>query len=276
MLNQIIGESWINEIGQEFTKEYMQKLSTWVSYTRQSKTIYPESPDVFRALKLCPNGQVKVVILGQDPYYDGTADGLAFSYKDGVRPPGKKKSLDIILDEIERDCYDGFNVNRDYQLDYLAKQGVLLLNSVLTVFKGKPDSHKGMGWETLTERILLSQIIDKSPKVFMLWGNNAKDIFDSLSKKVVNLDYVTNYPVSYLLTNHLVLKAKHPASDLYNSDQFGDITPDFPNTFSGCKHFSQANDFLGKNDMTSINWFPIQEPYFNEPLDIGYPKSWNI
>lgn len=276
MLDQVIGESWVSVIGQEFTKEYMQKLSTWVSYTRQSKTIYPESPDVFRALQMCPNGQVKVVILGQDPYYDGSADGLAFSYKDGVRPPGKKKSLDVILDEIEKDCYNGFNVNRDYQLDYLAKQGVLLLNSVLTVFKGKADSHKGLGWETLTQRILLSQIIDNSPKVFMIWGNNAKGIFKEVTNQTVNIGHSTNIPIPYLLDKHLVLEAKHPASDLYNADQFGDIKADYPNTFSGCKHFSQVNEFIGKNDMTLINWFPIQEPYLNEPLDIGYPISWNI
>jgi uracil-DNA glycosylase len=267
MLNQVIGDSWVPVIGEEFTKEYMQKLSSWLSTTRTAKTIYPDGPDVFRALKLCPHGQVKVVIIGQDPYYDGTADGLAFSYKEGIRPPGKKKSLDVILDEIERDCYDGFNVNRDYQLDYLAKQGVLLLNTVLTVFKGKPNSHRGFGWEFLTDKIIASQILERSPKVFMLWGVDAKTSF---GRVIANLGYL--YDEYY----HLILEAKHPAADLYGADQFGDITPDYPNTFSGCKHFSQANDFLDKNNMTRINWFSTEEPYFNKELDLGYPANWNI
>lgn len=270
MLEELIGKTWVPIIGQEFEQEYLQKLANWIGHTRESKTIYPEREDVFKALQLCPYGQVKVVILGQDPYYDGTADGLAFSYKDGVRPHGKKKSLDVILDEAERDCYDGFNVNRDYQLDYLAKQGVLLLNSVLTVFKGKADSHKGLGWERLTTRIILSQIAENSPKVFLIWGNNAKELFDQIVSLRISIGSSTNFPVSYLLDKHLVLEAKHPAADLYGADQFGEIKVDYPNTFSGCKHFSQANTFLMNNQLSPINWFPIYEPFLNEDFASKY------
>ena len=256
-----IGERWVPILGQEFEKEYLQKLGAWITYTRQSKTIYPESQDIFKALKLCPYGQVKVVIIGQDPYYDGTADGLAFSYKDGLKFPKGKKSLDIILEEIERDCYDGFNLNKDYQLDYLAKQGVLLLNSILTVFKGKPASHKDLGWENFTDAVIISQIMEPSRKVFMLWGNEAKAAFNRVKSKI---DY-------FFYDVHLVLEAKRPASDLYNSDSFGNITPNYPNTFSGCKHFSQANQFLLDTHTTCIDWLPVTEPHFNLKLSDTAP-----
>jgi uracil-DNA glycosylase len=271
MLEEIIGSGWVSVIGDEFNKEYLQRLANWLAGVRTAKTVYPESEDVFKALQLCPYGQVKVVILGSDPYTDGSADGLAFSYKGGIRPMGKKKSLDVILNEIERDCYNGFNPSIDYQLDYLAKQGVLLLNSVLTVFKGKPDSHKGLGWEHLTKRILLSQIVDISPKIFMLWGNNAKDLFREVSSLSVNIEYSTNIPVEYLLDKHLILEAKHPAADLYNADQFGDIKSDYPNTFSGCGHFSTTNKFLLSKGLGCIDWFSVQEPYFNEVLSDKAP-----
>lgn len=266
MLANLIGESWVPVLGEEFNKDYLRQLAGWISYTRQSKTIYPESADVFRALKLCPYGQVKVVILGQDPYYDGSADGLAFSYKDGLKFPKGKKSLDIILEEVERDCYNGFNVNKDYQLDYLAKQGVLLLNSILTVFKGKAGSHKGLGWETLTSKIILTQIKDSSPKVFMLWGKEAKDLY-------FNAIASTEKEHSFFYYNHkhLILEAKHPASDLYNSDSFGNISLDYPNTFSGCKHFSKANQFLLENNLTCIDWLPTKEPFNNIKLSDTAP-----
>jgi uracil-DNA glycosylase len=256
MLSNIIG-NWAPILQQEFDSEYLQKLAQWISYTRESKTIYPEKEDVFKALKLCPYGQVKVIIVGQDPYYDGSADGLAFSYKDGKKPQQTKKSLDVIFDEIEEDCYNGFQLNRDYQLDYLAKQGVLLLNSVLTVFHGKANSHAGLGWETLTKRILESQVRETSPKVFLLWGKEAQNLFDSLSPIIDEYCYTMN---------HLVLRAKHPAADLYGKDQFGDCKADYPNTFRGCKHFSQANRFLLDHQVGAIDWSNPHEPYFNPKL----------
>jgi uracil-DNA glycosylase len=267
MLDQIIGQSWVPVLQQEFNSEYLQKLSAWLAGYRSEtsvKTVYPASEDVFRALKLCPYGQVKVVILGQDPYHDGQADGLAFSYKNGLS--NKKQSLEIILDEAERDCYEGFNPGRDYQLDYLAKQGVLLLNSCLTVFKGSAGSHRNFGWERFTSQIIASQIREPSPKVFLLWGKEAQQTFELASNPSSYNNGEDYYTLNIGLMRHLVLKAPHPASDLYKRDQFGDITVRFPDGFTGCKHFSQANEFLLRNGVTAIDWFPIEEPFFNIKL----------
>lgn len=274
MLETIIGKSWADKIGKEFDKPYMDKLSDFVSKERDFKVVYPEREDVFKALQLTPFNEVKVVILGQDPYYDGYADGLAFSYKGGLEPPNTDKSLNVIFREIERDCYNGFNINYNYSLDYLAKQGVLLLNSVLTVVRGKPNSHAGKGWETLTQAILFELLKDTTPKVFMLWGQNAKKLFGNT---LYNYDIITH--------NHLVLNSPHPAADLYNRDNIGAIKIDYPNTFSGCGHFSQANKYLSENRplFTLINWFDIEEPYFNVDIaekeflnEKGYPKSWDL
>lgn len=276
MLDKIIGASWLPILEQEFNKPYLRNLAQWISHTRESKTIYPDSQDVFKALQLCPYGQVKVVILGQDPYYNGQADGLCFSYKNGQKQGDKMQSLDVILKEIEQDVYNGFNVNYNYQLDYLAKQGILLLNTILTVFKNNALSHSesklniiGNGWETFTTEILISQIKEKSPKVFLIWGKEAKNTF----RKAVSSKRFTGYEngeeyydFNIGLMNHLILEAPHPASDLYNRDQFGDIKPDYPNTFSGCKHFSQVNRFLESKSIEPINWFDISEPFYNEDL----------
>lgn len=254
-LESIIG-SWTPVLEQEFKSDYLVKLGNWVSYMRQSNTIFPASEDVFKALKLCPYGQVRVIIVGQDPYpQEGVADGLAFSYKSGKKQGDKKQSLDVILEEIERDCYEGFHPTFDYQLDYLAKQGVLLLNSVLTVFKNKPGSHVGLGWEKLTSRILLSQIQERSPKCFMIWGAEAKKAINNIA---------TKFEIEF--TNHLFLYAPHPAADLYKRDQFGDTKPDYPNTFAGNKHFSQCNEFLNSKGLGAINWLPTYEPFFNKDL----------
>jgi uracil-DNA glycosylase len=261
MLENIIGQTWVPILQKEFDSEYLQKLAQWISYTRDSKTIYPEKEDVFKALKLCPHGQVKVIIVGQDPYYDGSADGLAFSYKDGKKPQQTKKSLDVILEEIEDDCYQGFRLHKEYQLDYLAKQGVLLLNTVLTVFHGKANSHAGLGWETLTKRILASQWQEASPKVFLLWGNEAQNLFVNT---IPEIEHHTG-------RKHLILRAKHPAADLYGKDQFGDMKSDYPNTFKGCNHFSKTNEFLLHRGMMAIDWLPTYEPYNNVKLSDDPP-----
>lgn len=271
MLDQIIGDSWIPIIGDEFSKPYMQKLSQWLEYQRKSATIYPESEDVFKALKLCPFDKVKVVILGQDPYHNGVADGLAFSFRGGQRQSvGKKQSLDLILKEIEDDVYDGFNVNYDYDLSYLAKQGVLLLNTVLTVFRGKPLSHAktgtspGVGWEILTHKILLELWRNESPKVFLLWGNHAQNEFDKVLVSDEQINGWKNYD------QHQILKSVHPAADLYKLNDFGDVKKDPPNTFAGCKHFSLANDYLKSKFIEPINWFNTQEPYSNKDFAATY------
>lgn len=278
MLDQIIGSSWVPILQKEFDSKYMQDLSAWLRDQRVHgiKKIYPEGEDVFKALQLCPYGQVKVVIIGKDPYYQkGVADGLAFSYKNGMKHFAGKQSLDVILEEIEQDVYNGFDVNADYDLSYLAKQGVLLLNACLTVFEGSPGSHKDKGWEKFTSAIIYSQIIEPSPKVFLVWGRDAQSVLENMSPVIYEAIH------SY---GHTWLYAPHPASDLHNRDSFGNIIGKFPDRFTGCKHFSQVNAFLVKKDMTPINWYSTAEPFFNPPLtsagDIinkeGYPNSWKL
>lgn len=266
MLETVIGDSWVSVIGDEFSKPYMQKLSQWLEYQRKSATIYPESEDVFKALKLCPFDKTKVVILGQDPYHNGVADGLAFSFRGGQRESiGKKQSLDLILKEIEDDVYDGFNVNYDYDLSYLAKQGVLLLNTVLTVFRGKPLSHAktgtspGVGWEQLTDTILYNLLKSNKPIVYILWGAHAKDAFNKISKLP-----------EFMYFTYMKLESVHPAADLYKLNDFGDVKKDPPNTFAGCKHFSLANDYLKNHFLEPINWFNTAEPFSNKDFAAMY------
>jgi len=248
-LEEIIGESWAKVIGSEFQKEYMQKLSAGLRQTRENKlkVIYPESEDVFKALKLCPFDKVKVVIIGKEPYYQGNADGLAFSYKKGERKGQGVQSLDVILDEIENDVYAGFNVNKDYELEYLAKQGVLLLNAVLTVEKNKPDSHANVGWQQFTSAIIMHILGRIGPKVFMLWGKDAQLIYHEASK------------FQTIFSDVFLLKAYHPAYDLHKRDSFGRITVKYPDGFTGCRHFSKANTFLLANQIGAIDWLPDPE-----------------
>jgi uracil-DNA glycosylase len=232
----------------------MRDLAAWLKQKRESgvKIIYPDSEDVFRAFRLCPFDKVKVVILGQEPYYQGNADGLSFSYKNGLRMGVGKQALDVIFDEIEQDCYDGLAINRDYQLEYLAKQGVLLLNVVLTVFKGLVGSHKGMGWENFNTYVIMKLILDPRPKVFMLWGNEAKNVYD-------HADYIIKQYSSMFNNDHLVLRAYHPAYDLHKRDTLGNITVKYPDGFTGCKHFSQANRFLLERNIGAIDWIPLEK-----------------
>lgn len=279
-LEKLIGESWVPVIGREFEQEYLLKMAAWLSYTRDSKTIYPESEDVFRALQLCPAGQVKVVILGKSPYYQpGVADGLAFSYKGGMQHLSGLQSLDVMLDEIERDCYNGFEVNKDYDLTYLAKQGVLLLNSVMTVFKGQPDSHKDIGWQRFISNLIWTQTQDSSPKVFIAMGNEAKIIISEL-----------HIAQSIHNNGHLAIKVFHPAADLHRRDVMGQVVARYPEGFTGCGCFSKVNEFLTKNELTPIDWLNTKEPFLNPTLtkdgqyligvdsienEKGYPKSWS-
>lgn len=257
-----IHESWIPVIGDEFKQEYMIKLANWIGYTRESRTIFPAKEDVFKALQLTPYGQIKVVIIGQNPYpQEGIADGLAFSFKGGIKHAQGLQALDVILDEIEKDCYDGLAINRDYDLSYLAKQGVLLLNSWLTVFKGEPSSHKDIGWHHFTSKVIETQVLEATPKVFMLWGNEAKILFkETCNRLFKEKGVIINY------TPHLILTAFHPAADLHNRDQFGNVTAQYPTGFTGCRHFSKANQFLIDNHMTAIDWMSPYEPFNNLKL----------
>ena len=216
-----INNDWDNVIGQEFEKEYYIKLRDFLKKEYSTQTIYPNMYDIYNALRLTPYSDVKVVILGQDPYHGaGQAHGLCFSVQRGVKLP---PSLQNIYKEIESDIGAKMPLHGD--LTSWAKQGVLLLNTTLTVREGRPQSHLGQGWEILTDIII--QRLNESPKpiVYILWGSNAR------SKK----KYITN-------KNHLVLETVHPSPlSAYNG-------------FFGCKHFSKANEFLGLNGIEPVNW----------------------
>ena len=240
-----LGSEWYKKLEPEFKKEYFRKLSIWLKKRRASNTIYPDAEDTFKAFRMCPFSETKVVILGQDPYYDGTADGLAFSYKEDVLGTlDYSKSLDIIWKELEDDVRFGIYLSFNYNLNWLAEQGVLLLNSCLTVYRGRPGSHSNVGWEKFTGRAIKLLLQDSSPKVFMLWGSKARNFFSTIIPHVAFAD------------EHLILQAPHPAYDLR-------IGPDketmqysarYPETFRGCKHFSKANEFLKENNREQIIW----------------------
>lgn len=238
----LLGDSWYEKLGGVLGSPYMTQIANYLEERRKVAVVYPEQKDIFRAYKRCSFEHTKVVILGQDPYHDGTADGLAFSYKHGSKKPASK-SLDVIIKEVERDVYDGFNITFDYDLSNWADQGVLLLNSSLTVEHGKPQSHSHIGWQRFIKITLYELLKDIHPKVYLLWGTIAKNIFDEVFAKA----YVQD-------SRNLILYAKHPASDLYNKNQFGGVDPNYPHTFSGCGHFSRANDFLKHNKRRDIVW----------------------
>ena len=205
----------------ESQKEYYQKLHQIIEKEYETKTIYPPKQEIFRALNLCDFDDVKVVILGQDPYHEPhQANGLAFSVTKDVRIP---PSLVNIYKELKDDVNTFIPNHGD--LTKWAKQGVLLLNNVLTVEQGKANSHAGIGWEIFTLNIVKALNKREKPMVFILWGNNAR------SKK----QYIDT-------SRHLVLESAHPSP---LSAHRG---------FFGSKPFSKANDFLIKNNMTPIDW----------------------
>lgn len=214
--------SWLQHVGTEFEKPYMQNLRAFLQQRKQQgAVVYPAGKDIFNALNLTPFEQVKVVILGQDPYHgEGQAHGLSFSVKPPVSPP---PSLQNMFKEIEADL--GIKQPRHGCLEAWAQQGVLLLNATLTVEQSQAGAHQGKGWETFTDAIISSLNDVPHPVVFLLWGSYA-------GKKAA------------LIRNpqHLVLKAPHPSP---LSAHRG---------FMGCRHFSQANTFLQQQGLTPINW----------------------
>ncbi len=208
-------------IEEESKKEYFQELQSFVDEEYKNKTIFPERKNIYASLENTPFDKVKVVIIGQDPYHgEGEAHGFAFSVKPGIKIP---PSLKNIYKELNAE-YDCYIPNNGYLMKW-AEQGVLLLNTVLTVEKDKPASHQGKGWETFTDRII--EEIDKKeePVVFMLWGNFAK------SKK----ELLNN-------SKHLVLESPHPSPF---SARHG---------FFGNNHFKLANEYLSKNGINPIDW----------------------
>ena len=215
-----IGNSWDLLLKEDFESESYQKLRAFLAAEYRTRRIYPDMHDIFNALKTTPYEDVKAVILGQDPYHGpGQAHGMCFSVKEGVPAP---PSLVNIFKEIETDL--GI-VNTSPYLVPWAKQGVLLLNTVLTVREGQPNSHKDKGWEVLTDSIIRKLNAREQPIVFILWGGNAR------SKKSL----ITN-------RQHLILECPHPSP---LSAYAG---------FFGCRHFSKCNDFLTKHGIQPIDW----------------------
>ena len=166
-----LGNDWEEILADEFKKDYYLQLREFLKKEYSAYTIYPNMYDIFNALKYTSFAQTKVVIIGQDPYHGpGQAHGLCFSVKEGVQPP---PSLMNIFKEIEDDL--GITMSGGGELTKWAGQGVLLLNTVLTVRRGSPNSHKGMGWERFTDRVISELNNKTSPVIFLLWGANAKN-----------------------------------------------------------------------------------------------------
>lgn len=217
-----LNPSWLGPLKNEFEQPYMADLKRFLMNERElGKRIFPKGKEWFRALDLTPLDKVRVVILGQDPYHgEGQAHGLCFSVQPGVRPP---PSLLNIYKELETDL--GITRPTHGFLEHWASQGVLLLNSVLTVQMGDAASHRDRGWERFTDRIIREVNAKNEPVVFMLWGSYAQ-------KKAAFVD----------TSRHLVLKAAHPSPLSAHSG------------FFGCRHFSKANAFLESRGMEPIDW----------------------
>ena len=216
-----IGNSWDQILADEFSSEYYLKLREFLKYEYSHYHIYPNMYDIFNALKYTDYNDVRAVIIGQDPYHGaGQAHGLCFSVKKGVTPP---PSLKNIFKEMQADlCLTPPNSG---ELTAWTKQGVLLMNAVLTVREGQANSHKGKGWEQLTDAVIRKLNERDKPIAFILWGVNAR------AKKGL----ITN-PI------HGIFEAAHPSPlSAYNG-------------FFGCRHFSKVNEFLTANGMTPIDW----------------------
>jgi len=219
-MSYILDENWAKVLKENVDENFKKELFSFINNEYKTKTVFPPKEKIFNALNFVPLDKVKVVIIGQDPYHTlGQADGLAFSCFNGTPQP----SLTNIFKEINADL--GLTMSGNTNLESWAKQGVLLLNTSLTVLQGQPASHSKIGWQTITKEII--RIVNKlnQPIVFMLWGNHAKTFIEDL-----------NNP------NHLVLTAPHPSPFSAYSG------------FFGCKHFSKCNSFLIENAVTPIDW----------------------
>ena len=208
-------------LDEESKKEYMINLKQFIDDEYNTKTIFPERKNIMNSMKYTPYERVKVVIVGQDPYHGiGEAHGLCFSVQPGIKTP---PSLVNIYKELKRDlgCY----IPNNGCLIKWAKEGVLLLNSVLTVVKDTPGSHRGKGWEIFTDTIIKSINEKDEPVVFLLWGSYAKE----------KAAYITN-------PKHLVLKTSHPSPFSVR------------NGFDGCSHFSKTNEFLKSHGIEPVDW----------------------
>lgn len=222
-MNVKLEQSWKEKLEGEFEKEYFTTLATFVKKEYQDGVVYPAPKNIFRAFDLCSFEQVKVVILGQDPYHGaGQANGLAFAVDENTKLP---PSLQNIFKEIESEYGHPMSAGSNGDLSRWARQGVLLLNATLTVRAHTPGSHQDQGWEQFTDEVIHKLSEKKENLVFLLWGNYAK-------AKGAHIDR----------TKHLVLEAAHPSPfSAYNG-------------FFGSKHFSTANEYLASHGEHPIDW----------------------
>jgi len=218
---ELVGNNWDKILEDEYRKDYFKKIVEFINKEYREKVIFPPKSRILRSLSLTDYKDVKVVILGQDPYHGvGEANGLSFAVSEGIKLP---PSLKNIYKELNDDL--GIPLSNNGNLECWAREGVLLLNAVLTVEKDKPASHKNVGWEQFTDAIISKLNEKDTPVVFILWGNFAR------SKKV-------------LITNpcHFVIESPHPSPF---SARYG---------FFGSKPFSKANNFLKENNLKEIDW----------------------
>lgn len=216
-----IHESWQKHLEQEFEKSYFKELTGFVKHEYKTKKVYPLPKDIFSAFDLCPFENVKVVILGQDPYHgDGQANGLCFSVSEGISNP---PSLNNIFLEIKSDL--GITPPSTGNLERWANQGILLLNATLTVIAGQAGSHQHKGWEEFTDAVISLLSKEKENLVFLLWGRYAQE-----KGRVIDT------------AKHFVLSAAHPSP-------FSAF-----NGFFGCKHFSKTNEYLEFVGKPPIKW----------------------
>lgn len=222
LIMTMISNDWLPALQEEFRKPYYKQLFTFVKQEYDTRVIYPPADDIFNAFHFTPLREVKVLILGQDPYHnEHQAHGLSFSVlpEQTEIPP----SLQNIYQELHDDlgCY----IPNNGYLEKWARQGVLMLNTVLTVRAHQANSHQGKGWEQFTDAVIQAVNAQDRPIVYMLWGRPAQS----------KIPMLTN-------PNHLILKAPHPSPlSAYRG-------------FFGCKHFSQANAFLKEHGISPINW----------------------
>lgn len=216
----MINKKWDIVLKEEFEKTYFKDLGIFVKNEYKTRTIYPEYKNIFNALRYTDYDQVKVVILGQDPYHgENEAHGLSFSVREGVKMPPS-------LLNIFKELYSDLGIKRTKtDLTDWANEGVLLLNSIMTVVKDTPLSHKGKGWETFTDKIIEKLGEREEVMVFILWGSYARSKKELIKNK-----------------KHLILESVHPSPLSANRG------------FFGSKPFSKANEFLEKNNISKINW----------------------
>jgi uracil-DNA glycosylase len=220
MLQNLINDNWFKLLEKEFSQDYFIRLINLYVTEKQLYKVFPPKNRIFASLNFTPMENLKVVIIGQDPYHRlGQANGLCFSVSDGIKKP---PSLLNIFKELQSDL--GFPIPETGNLEPWAKQGVLLLNTSLTVREGEPGSHFNKGWELFTDKIISIISKQKEGVIFLLWGNHAQE-----KEKLIDI------------TKHLVLKAAHPS-------------PLARGAFFGCKHFSKTNSHLIQLGKEPINW----------------------